>query len=713
MAMFGTFIAYVFAVQRWAARPGSAICSPWSCSALGAAVIERVLIRPFDPRNHLAITIVTLGLVLILDARSPASSGRFDPRAFPTPFPGRNKSSPSSAARSSTTDLVTWITILVAVFLVTLLLRKTKIGLAFRVGVDQPRVEPSCVGIHIGRTLQFGWALAAAVGTLAGCLIAHTTLLEPELHGPGAHLLVRRGDARRPRQPRRRRGRRHHHRPGRDDGRRLHRRHRLRRWRRRWPWSSSSIVLLVKPNGLFGSQAGGARLMALVTLTRAHAAHRVYQSGAWAARRRRPVYVMFAYGRVPGSIDKAFRITQINDVICYAVAILGLNLVIGYSGQISLGHSAFVGLGAYTTIILVADHHWSYFTTIPVAVAMCFVARPPRRPAGAADPRPVPGDRHACRWPSCSRRSCSSTTASPAARTARSRPAAKPSSTRRRGCRSATPAAWRRRCGPTCILIVIAVVLFIAGPQLRQEPAGRARSIAVRDNQTSAAVSGVNLPMYKTLTFGVSAAFGGVAGSHADDEPAVRLGHPVRPRPGHLPRRRPRHRRRRHDLGRHTRGARLRLRAVLHVVVDRRPVRHAARLAADHQAAVHVAEHPPGRRVDLRRVLRGPAADRSCSSCPAGSSTGFGRLRARVVKVIPNPAWLRPGPGRTAISPRSIVRKTTTTPSTCSPRSRSTTASSGRHQISTPSAETATTRRSSNIGRRNRSLSGPGSTTHP
>src|SRR5262249_21712761 len=54
------------------------------------------------------------------------------------------------------------------------------------------------------------------------------------------------------------------------------------------------------------------------------------------------------------------------------VAIMALNLVIGFSGQISLGHSAFVGIGAYTTIILVADHNWSYFTTIPLAFVITF-----------------------------------------------------------------------------------------------------------------------------------------------------------------------------------------------------------------------------------------------------------------------------------------------------------------------------------------------------
>ena len=62
-----------------------------------------------------------------------------------------------------------------------------------------------------------------------------------------------------------------------------------------------------------------------------------------------------------------------NKVLAYAVAILGLNLVIGYSGQISIGHSAFVGLGAFTTAITVADHHWSYFTALPLAFVISFV----------------------------------------------------------------------------------------------------------------------------------------------------------------------------------------------------------------------------------------------------------------------------------------------------------------------------------------------------
>ena len=97
--------------------------------------------------------------------------------------------------------------------------------------------------------------------------------------------------------------------------------------------------------------------------------------GAWLLAVLVILYVSFAYDLPVAlfSLDQGFRICQINDVVAYAVAILGLNLVIGYSGQLSLGQSAFVGLGAYTTIILVSDYNWSYFATLPVSAALCFV----------------------------------------------------------------------------------------------------------------------------------------------------------------------------------------------------------------------------------------------------------------------------------------------------------------------------------------------------
>ena len=61
--------------------------------------------------------------------------------------------------------------------------------------------------------------------------------------------------------------------------------------------------------------------------------------------------------------------SQFTLVLAYAVAALGLNLLLGYSGQISLGHGAFFALGAYTTAILVAKAGWPHLATVPVAAA--------------------------------------------------------------------------------------------------------------------------------------------------------------------------------------------------------------------------------------------------------------------------------------------------------------------------------------------------------
>jgi len=62
------------------------------------------------------------------------------------------------------------------------------------------------------------------------------------------------------------------------------------------------------------------------------------------------------------------------SMLIYAIAVLGLNLLIGFNGQISLGHSAFFALGAYTAAILMTFGGWPFWATLPVAGAVCFGA---------------------------------------------------------------------------------------------------------------------------------------------------------------------------------------------------------------------------------------------------------------------------------------------------------------------------------------------------
>ncbi len=70
----------------------------------------------------------------------------------------------------------------------------------------------------------------------------------------------------------------------------------------------------------------------------------------------------------------SYRTFQLTLVLVYAIALLGLNILTGYSGQISLGHGAFYALGAYCAAILMDKAGVPYWATLPAAGAACFVA---------------------------------------------------------------------------------------------------------------------------------------------------------------------------------------------------------------------------------------------------------------------------------------------------------------------------------------------------
>lgn len=63
----------------------------------------------------------------------------------------------------------------------------------------------------------------------------------------------------------------------------------------------------------------------------------------------------------------SYMLFQLTMVLAYALALLGLNLLVGFNGQISLGHGAFFALGAYTAAMLMEHAGWPYWATLPVA----------------------------------------------------------------------------------------------------------------------------------------------------------------------------------------------------------------------------------------------------------------------------------------------------------------------------------------------------------
>ena len=64
---------------------------------------------------------------------------------------------------------------------------------------------------------------------------------------------------------------------------------------------------------------------------------------------------------------------QLSGVLAYAVAAIGLNLITGYAGQISLGHNAFFALGAYSAALSMALYNVHYLTSIAIAAVVSFV----------------------------------------------------------------------------------------------------------------------------------------------------------------------------------------------------------------------------------------------------------------------------------------------------------------------------------------------------
>src|SRR5258705_4988837 len=86
-----------------------------------------------------------------------------------------------------------------------------------------------------------------------------------------------------------------------------------------------------------------------------------------------------------------YRTFQLTLVLVYAIALLGLNILTGYNGQISLGHGAFYALGAYCTAILMDRWGVPYWATIPVAGAVCLGAGVLLRLPALRLQGPVPG----------------------------------------------------------------------------------------------------------------------------------------------------------------------------------------------------------------------------------------------------------------------------------------------------------------------------------
>jgi branched-chain amino acid transport system permease protein len=196
-----------------------------------------------------------------------------------------------------------------------------------------------------------------------------------------------------------------------------------------------------------------------------------------------------------------FRLFQFTQVLIYAIALLGLNMLTGYNGQFSLGHGAFYAIGAYTTAIMIDRWNIGYGWTIPVAGLLCLgtgflFGRPALRLEGLylalatfslalAIPQILKYFEH---WTGGSQGIVLSKPKAPFGL-------------------PLTEDQWLY-----FMTLAVTILLFILAWNLLRGRTGRA-IVAIRDNHIAAEAMGINNALYKSVIFGVSAAYTGVAGA--------------------------------------------------------------------------------------------------------------------------------------------------------------------------------------------------------
>lgn len=198
-----------------------------------------------------------------------------------------------------------------------------------------------------------------------------------------------------------------------------------------------------------------------------------------------------------------FVVFQFTMAMIYAIAILGLTLLTGFNGQFSLGHSAFFGLGAYTAAILMETYGVPYYLTFPVAGLVCFAfgflfGLPALRLEGVY--LALATFALAVAMPQILK----STPLEPWTGGVQGIVVTKPDAPFGL---PLSPDQWLY-----FLTLAIGIAMAAAAMNLVNSRSGRA-IMAIRDNPIAARAMAIDVSLYKTLTFGVSALYTGVAGA--------------------------------------------------------------------------------------------------------------------------------------------------------------------------------------------------------
>jgi len=175
LAMFATYIAWSLinaGVPYWPAFFLTVIFA----FVLGV-VIERVVIRPVENAPVLVVVVVFIALLVILNSVAGWIYS-YTIKTFPSPFPSEPIFGKYMSAHEAGAIGVT----LVVLLLLYAFFRFTPLGLAMRAAAQNPE-SARLVGIRVGWMLALGWGLAAAIGGVAGMMVAPIVYLDPNMMG--------------------------------------------------------------------------------------------------------------------------------------------------------------------------------------------------------------------------------------------------------------------------------------------------------------------------------------------------------------------------------------------------------------------------------------------------------------------------------------------------------------------------------------------------
>ena len=227
--------------------------------------------------------------------------------------------------------------------------------------------------------------------------------------------------------------------------------------------------------------------------------------------------------------DYTISTPRLTKAIAFMVCILGLQVVAGFTGQLSLGQGFFFGTGAYLSAWLVADHNWAWFSTLLVVVPVCFLLGmafgiPALRIRGLYLALVTLG--LAAVFPSIVQLEALKPYTNGAGGKITSSDLVAPDWIPLDGIAGILQgipligdffgdgdlsSKEADRVWTFFLMTVVLVICIKLVKNLVYSRPGRALR-AIRDNETSAAVTGMNLALYKTLSFGLASALGGVGG---------------------------------------------------------------------------------------------------------------------------------------------------------------------------------------------------------